>query len=415
MKNLIAILAVVTIIFSAAGISLPVDAADIAGKGSLTIEAEYGEKALQGMRVEIFRIANAVSDGSKIKYVSNSNFASKLTAKDLDPDSMSAEDNAKLAATLKAYVLEKTIGGTILATDSKGQVLFSDLAAGLYLVMQNTAANSGTNANNSSYNLMSFIVPVPYNDGGGLNYNVTASAKLEEAKKTGTVTVNLKFSTPSDIPTDSTSFTVVLQQNGQTKYTFTLNKANNWTLSKADIMEGTYDVLQVNIPSGYQCVSLTPATITVTRGGTIVVTVMNKKIPVTTTTAAPTTTARVTTTAAPTTTITTTRQVTSTTKAPATSDDGPAGGYNYPTTSRNSPFQPDDHDSPSAPYDLGNLQIMTDAIDIIAKDTNQNNAATSAPVRTNPKTGDSPLVILLGLAVCGGILAVAKKSKFFKR
>lgn len=488
MKNLIAAAIVLAVIFSAAGLLSPVQAVDLTQKGSLTVIMEYDGSALPGINVELFLIANAVSSNDAgnndgIKYTPAVQFANVLKNTNLSPN-MSAEDNASIADSLGVYISEQSLSGiSLIATDSNGRAVFSDLTAGMYLVKQNTASNSG---NNKKYDMLSFIVPVPYYADGSSQINITTHSKLEEKKSNkGKVTIIKNFSQPTDMPNNSTEFTVILSQGGVTKYTFVLNKANNWRFTDTNVAFGAYDVVEVRIPTGYQNVSITQSKITVSAAhNDISVTVTNRKTytpepatpepttpdPTTPepTTPEPTTPKPEPTTPAPTTPQPTTPAPTTpkpepTTPAPTTptptpeitiqpTTKAPPSTEHSEITPTQRPLIPTEEPSVT-PFDfvpiliekpgrvnldngwyaedlgdnlymifdedgvpLGYIKLFDgDTIDSIDIESNlipldAPEPDPPAPIRTNPKTGDTLLLPLLALLICGGVLVIARKK-----
>jgi hypothetical protein len=107
------------------------------------------------------------------------------------------------------------------------------------------------------------------------------------------VTVGKAFSPPGDAPDDDTvEFTIVLKQNNTVKYTLKVNKTNGWSAKISNVVPGIYDVEEINIPDGYEMVSLSHSSVTIDSTSTITITAINrKKIPPTTqpTTPAPAT------------------------------------------------------------------------------------------------------------------------------
>ena len=179
-RRFAAALAILAILL--AGFALPVHAADLTQKGTLTIVTEFNKNALAGMNIEIFLVADAVLDGDgEIKYIPTEEFADAL--KDIEPDPyMAAGDNAALALAIRAYISSRDIDGILSVTDEDGAAYFTNLAAGMYLITHNADDGSG---NNGIYNIQSFLVTVPYPVGDGfLNYIVIANPKIEEIPPT---------------------------------------------------------------------------------------------------------------------------------------------------------------------------------------------------------------------------------------
>lgn len=80
--------------------------------------------------------------------------------------------SSELAEKLAAYATEQNLSGTSVEADENGEVTFSDLETGLYLVVQ-TAAPEGW------YAVSPFLVSVPNKGESGYVYDVNATPKME--------------------------------------------------------------------------------------------------------------------------------------------------------------------------------------------------------------------------------------------
>jgi hypothetical protein len=188
MKKLAAVLTALIIILTVMGLASTVGAADLTKKGSLTIITEYNGAFLSDMNVEIFHIADAYEDNNgTLKYEPTLAFKDALKNVALTHD-MKAAENVALAGSLRDYISENSLTGTMTATSNIGQAVFSNLDAGMYLITQN---KNGATGNNDKYNMQSFIVPVPYRVSEGLDYNFVVSAhpKIEPVPEPGTLTL----------------------------------------------------------------------------------------------------------------------------------------------------------------------------------------------------------------------------------
>jgi len=297
MKNMklnkfIAVLSAALLVLSLA--SIPVNAAaPITEKGSLTIITEYDGNPLQGMEIEIYRIAIANFENGKIIFTPAANFSGTLSGVNIDPYEMTAGENAVLAGALKTYAsgqrITATKGG---ATNAKGEIEFPDLESGLYLVTQKESTN--VNTNNGRYNMQSFILPVPYTDDYGIGFSVVGVVfthpKIEPKKGSLTLT---KTVTGSGAPANTDFWFTV-------KFTYpdgvTLNgtkisgevsvslKAGT-TAKFENIPLGTeYEITEVNIPARFTFVSLTNSKGTVANLTPVTLTAINNYDSTTTTT-----------------------------------------------------------------------------------------------------------------------------------
>jgi hypothetical protein len=104
-------------------------------------------------------------------------------------------------------------------------------------------------------------------DRNDMTVTVTNRPKADLSGKV-TVTKVLQDADGNTItPADDTAFTVVLKQDGTAQYTFTLNKANNWTASEDEVPYGDYAAEETAVSQG----SLADYTISYSPSGTVTV------------------------------------------------------------------------------------------------------------------------------------------------
>lgn len=154
---------------------------DLTRKGSITITMKYKGKPVSGGSLNLYKVGDVHEDDGNYSFVP----VKGLEA--LDYSGIQSPDLAKSAA--KAVEEKKIAAVKTVTIGSNGTAEFSDLALGLYLVAQKTAA--------SGYKMTaSFLVSVPYLEDGAYVYNVKADPKTDlerEVKPTPTQ----KPSTPS--------------------------------------------------------------------------------------------------------------------------------------------------------------------------------------------------------------------------
>lgn len=154
---------------------------DLTRKGSITITMKYKGKPVSGGSLNLYKVGDVHEDDGNYSFVP----VKGLEA--LDYSDIQSPDLAKSAA--KAVEEKKIAAVKTVTIGSNGTAEFSDLALGLYLVAQKTAA--------SGYKMTaSFLVSVPYLEDGAYVYNVKADPKTDlerEVKPTPTQ----KPSTPS--------------------------------------------------------------------------------------------------------------------------------------------------------------------------------------------------------------------------
>ena len=157
---------------------------DLDRKGSLSITFTYDGKPISdGNKVGIFKVANAVFDESHgYKFVWNGEFAAAGTIpKDLDAV------NGELAKKLVRIAIDKKVplyrNSQELGSD--GKATFSDLEVGLYLVVHtNKIETTLADKSTVTYTINPFLVSIPQNDDGKLNYDVVTKPKVSPEKET---------------------------------------------------------------------------------------------------------------------------------------------------------------------------------------------------------------------------------------
>ncbi|MCL2338073.1 MAG: hypothetical protein FWC60_11720 [Firmicutes bacterium] len=137
----------------------------------LTIELVYGGQALSGIKVGAYLVATVEEVNGAPKYTLISSLAPSQVAVPSD-GVMTAAENKNLAQALAAYVKANNIAQTVQTSNGQGQVSFSGLRSGLYLVSQ-------TDADSADYLVTPFLVPLPYNGDHGWSYLVSAAPKTE--------------------------------------------------------------------------------------------------------------------------------------------------------------------------------------------------------------------------------------------
>ena len=90
--------------------------------------------------------------------------------------SLEEVSSAQLANTLAAYAKDHKLSGTAKDVDKDGEIAFTGLDLGLYLLVQHKAAKGYETA-------APFLVSVPMEEDGVLRYDVDASPKVELEKE----------------------------------------------------------------------------------------------------------------------------------------------------------------------------------------------------------------------------------------
>lgn len=146
------------------------DVPDSSRKGSVSVTMKAGETAVPGGTLTLYRVGDIYEDNGNYSFVLSGDFSgSKEPLKDIQ--------SAALAKSLSDYAKNNNLTGKTQTIDNNGKVAFTDLELGLYLLVQNKAAEG--------YNEVApFLVSVPVMENGVYVYDVDASPKVEELKKT---------------------------------------------------------------------------------------------------------------------------------------------------------------------------------------------------------------------------------------
>lgn len=164
---------------------------DLTRKGSIQITMKYEGNYISGGNLTIYKIANVDVTNGEYNFVLTDSFANS-------GKSLENIQSSELASSFYTYAKQNSIFGITKEIDDNGNVNFSDLDLGLYLLVQEKGANG--------YNKVSpFMVSVPIQENGEYVYNVDASPKieLEKTKEPSDMPDNPKNDTPensSDLP-----------------------------------------------------------------------------------------------------------------------------------------------------------------------------------------------------------------------
>ena len=138
-------------------------------KCSITVTMRIGNKAVSGGSLTLYRVGEVYEDDGNYSFIPTGDFTDCSVSLD---DVQSPE----LAETLTAYANDHKLTGTTRTVGKDGEVTFSNLKLGLYMLVQTRAA--------SGYSKISpFLVTVPYLDNGVYIYEVDADTKMELEKE----------------------------------------------------------------------------------------------------------------------------------------------------------------------------------------------------------------------------------------
>lgn len=175
-------------------------------------------------------------------------------------DLVTQAQRKEAASTFDAYITaDGAAPDAMQITTAEGNVTFTDLEAGLYLVSGVTIEKD-----DSIYSFSPFLITLPsYDEEGNRVYNVSAKPKpavttKEEGEKTYTVLKLWRDDSSDDRPDE---ILVDILKNGILSETVTLKSENDWSYSfTSDDRDCYWTVVERNVPEGY--------TVTVSEMGT---------------------------------------------------------------------------------------------------------------------------------------------------
>ena len=170
---------------------------DLTMRGSIQITMRSGDTYVPGGNLTLYKVGDIYENDGNYSFVLTDSFAgSGETLDDIQ--------SAQLADDLASYAERNSITGTNKEIDQNANIAFTDLDLGLYLLVQEQAAEG--------YNKVSpFLVSVPMQENGAYVYDVDASPKVELEKVTEPDTPD----TPPDTPDTPTNPGGKLPQTGQ--------------------------------------------------------------------------------------------------------------------------------------------------------------------------------------------------------
>ena len=193
---------------------------DTGRQDSLTINLVYHKDrvnhiAVPGVTFEIHKVANLTTSGGSARYRAQADFASA----NVKYNGLTKESSTAAAKKLSAVVERDHLAGTSRTTDSQGNVSFSGLSHGIYLVRQ-----IGATGHAKAYHPVEpYLVVVPgierVNDENKWKYDVTLEPKVALIKK--------------DVPPVEVAFKLTKKLEGKDlkkgMFKFTLKEADsNW-------------------------------------------------------------------------------------------------------------------------------------------------------------------------------------------
>lgn len=220
---------------------------------TLTLQHSKDGVAFAGVKVDLFRVAEAFSDGTYAKIAPFTEYAVSIHGL------TEAKEWSALASTLYGYVQADAIAPTTTATtDATGSVTVTGLATGLYLVGGATYEHE-----TGAYTFDPFMLYLPTQTDGVYEYDVVAKPKADHFTPTPGETEYRVIKLWKDTGyTDHrpTSIEVELLKDGTPWKTVMLNEDNNWSY-RWTATEGVWSVSESNVPEGYTVTSTREQTV----------------------------------------------------------------------------------------------------------------------------------------------------------
>lgn len=204
MKNRIIVALCIVMIFAMSIAAYAIEVPDLSRKGTVTIEMTYMGEAVPGGSLTAYRVAEVVVENG-----ADHSFGYTEAYIDCTVD-ITDLTNVDLANELAAYTKNNAIAGTKLMIGDNGKVKFEDLALGLYLFIQEEAADGYTAVS-------AFVVSVPAHEGESYVYDVDATPKISTMPETVETTTPPETTIPPET-TATPEMPPKLPQTGQLKW-----------------------------------------------------------------------------------------------------------------------------------------------------------------------------------------------------
>lgn len=197
MKKITSILTVIIMLCCFSSTVFADNVPDLTMRGSIQITMRSGDSYVPGGNLTLYKVGDIYEDNGNYSFVLTDGFAGS-------GEILDDIQSAQLADDLARYAERNSIVGTNKEVDQNANIAFTDLDLGLYLLVQEQAAEGYSNVS-------PFLVSVPMQENGAYVYDVDASPKVELEKVTEPDTPD----TPPDTPDTPTNPGGKLPQTGQ--------------------------------------------------------------------------------------------------------------------------------------------------------------------------------------------------------
>ena len=227
-------------------VSLPLSASAVptsTNTGSVTVEFQHKGYPIKDAQFRIYLIATETANG----YALTGDFTNYSVSLDnLNSDALNG-----LATALAAYVARDSVNPTAQGkTNSQGDISFSDLEEGLYLIIGDPVTEGSI-----IYTPQSFIVAIPYVDANGKKvYDVVSEPKQDIYNSDAQgATINRtvrKVWENTGSKNRMNSVVIQLLKNGQVYDEVTLDATNGWEHSWKDLdVSYRWQVVEKAVPA----------------------------------------------------------------------------------------------------------------------------------------------------------------------
>lgn len=163
LKRILALLAAVVLLSASISASAH-DVPDFDRRGSISVSMYYRGQAVPGGTLSLHRVGDVVENNGDYSFAPAGEFADSGLSYDVL--------SASLAQELARHAAMDKLRGETLTVDKHGQVVFTDLEPGLYLIEQRRAA--------TGYNCIApFLIGLPGWENEAYVYDLDATPKLE--------------------------------------------------------------------------------------------------------------------------------------------------------------------------------------------------------------------------------------------
>lgn len=164
-KRLICVLSALMLLCALAVNTYAAEAVDMSRTGSISITMTHSGEPVSGGSLTLYQVADViVENGADYSF----RYAEAYAGCEVPLDEL---DKAETAQALAEYTAQQGLSGVKQTISEAGEISFGELPLGLYLLVQEDAAEGFDTVN-------PFLVSVPARENGSYVYEVNASPKL---------------------------------------------------------------------------------------------------------------------------------------------------------------------------------------------------------------------------------------------